>query len=93
VTISIHLPSIHQRAGPVTLIPSVHFQSIHQDLCALPAGFMCNSSGDLEQSGAAEDTELDVNPADLPPATCRVKRNAKAPSHYGGEDTWDQTVL
>ncbi|KAJ7855329.1 hypothetical protein B0H14DRAFT_2579457 [Mycena olivaceomarginata] len=59
---------------------------------ALPAGFACNSSGDLERSGAAEDTELDVNPADLPLATRRAKRNAKAPSRYGGEDMWDQAV-
>jgi hypothetical protein len=61
VTISIHLPSIHQRAGLVTPIPSVRFQSIHRDLCTLPAGFACNSSGDLEWSSAAEDTELDKN--------------------------------
>ncbi|KAJ7843901.1 hypothetical protein B0H14DRAFT_3868461 [Mycena olivaceomarginata] len=58
---------------------------------ALPAGFVCNSSGDLERSSAAEDTELDVNPAYLPLATRRAKRNAKAPSRYGGEDMWDKT--
>ncbi|KAJ7314722.1 hypothetical protein DFH08DRAFT_821047 [Mycena albidolilacea] len=80
------------RAGLVTPIPSVHFPSIHRDLCALPAGFTCNSSGDLERSSAAEDTELDVNPADLPLATRRAKRNEKAPSRYSGEDMRDQTV-
>ncbi|KAJ7882811.1 hypothetical protein B0H14DRAFT_2565202 [Mycena olivaceomarginata] len=59
---------------------------------ALPPGFLCNSSGDLERSSAAEDTELDVNPANLPLAIRRAKRNAKAPSCYGGEDMWDQAV-
>ncbi|KAJ7810066.1 hypothetical protein B0H14DRAFT_2607579 [Mycena olivaceomarginata] len=50
-----------QRTGLVTPIPSVRFQSIHRDLYALPADFACSSSGDLEWSGAAEDTELDKN--------------------------------
>ncbi|KAJ7359881.1 hypothetical protein DFH08DRAFT_801643 [Mycena albidolilacea] len=45
------------------------------------SGFACNSSGDLERSDAAEDTELDVNPANLLFATRRAKRNAKVFFH------------